>query len=73
MIAARAALALYAANEIRGAVLAAPMLWTMYRTGGDDAAPWLVLCSLAGVALSIAAPLVAFRLARRAFHMVGVR
>ena len=44
-------------NEIRGFVLAAPILYGMYAAGGTWMAMWLGFCSLAGIALSVVAPL----------------
>ncbi len=44
------------ANEIRGFVLAAPVLYGMYLSGGTMTALWVGACSLAGIFLSIAAP-----------------
>jgi hypothetical protein len=52
-------------NEIRGAVLAVPVLWAMYESGGTAMAIWLGVCSLMGVALSVTAPWFALRFARR--------
>ena len=43
-------------NEIRGLVLAAPVLYGMYAAGGTWMALWLGFCSLAGIALSVVAP-----------------
>ena len=48
---------LLVANEIRGLVLAAPVLYGMYQAGGTLMAIWVGFCSLAGIALSVAAPL----------------
>lgn len=45
------------ANEVRGFILAAPVLYGMYQAGGTTMALWLGFCSLAGIALSIVAPL----------------
>ena len=45
------------ANEVRGFVLAAPVLYGMYLSGGTVMALWLGFCSLAGIFLSVAAPL----------------
>ncbi len=45
------------ANEVRGFVMAAPVLYGMYLSGGTMMALWLGFCSLAGIALSVAAPL----------------
>lgn len=44
-------------NEVRGFVLAAPVLYAMYATGGTWTALWLGFCSLAGIVLSVVAPL----------------
>ncbi|HEU5286004.1 MAG TPA: hypothetical protein VFU20_05780 [Sphingomicrobium sp.] len=44
------------ANEVRGFILAAPVLYGMYLSGGTVMALWLGFCSLAGIALSVAAP-----------------
>ena len=41
----------------RGLVLAAPVLYGMYAAGGTWMAIWLGFCSLAGIALSVVAPL----------------
>ena len=49
-------IALLVANEIRGIVLAAPILYTMYASGGTMMAIWLGFCSLGGIALSVAVP-----------------
>lgn len=46
----------YLANEIRGFILAAPVIYAMYRAGGTGMAMWLGFCSLAGIMLSVAAP-----------------
>jgi hypothetical protein len=46
----------FLANEVRGFVLAAPVLYAMYMAGGTWMAMWLGFCSLAGIALSVAAP-----------------
>ena len=44
-------------NEVRGLVLAAPVLYGMYTAGGTWMAMWLGVCSLAGIALSVLVPL----------------
>lgn len=46
-------------NEVRGAVLALPVLYAMYHSGGSLMAIWLGLCSLAGIALSVVVPIFA--------------
>jgi len=58
---ARAGLALLVANEIRGLVLAAPVLFGMYQAGGAVMAIWLGFCSLAGIAFSVFGPLLVAR------------
>ena len=53
-------------NEVRGLVMAGPVLYAMYQSGGTLAALWLGFCSLAGIALSVIVPLfLARKLARR--------
>ena len=44
-------------NEVRGVMLAGPLLYAMYRTGGTWMAMWLGFCALAGIAISAGAPL----------------
>ena len=44
-------------NEVRGLVLAGPVIFTMYRSGGAGMAMWLGFCSLAGIAISVVAPI----------------
>jgi hypothetical protein len=43
-------------NEVRGFVIAAPVLYGMYLSGGTKMALWVGFCSLAGIFLSVAAP-----------------
>jgi hypothetical protein len=54
----KAGLALFLANEIRGLILAAPVLYGMYQAGGTLMAIWIGVCSLAGIAITVLAPLV---------------
>ncbi len=53
----KAGVGLFVVNEIRGLVLAAPVLYGMYAAGGTLMAIWIGICSLAGIALSIIGPL----------------
>jgi hypothetical protein len=53
----KAGLALFVANEVRGFVLAAPVLYGMFEAGGTTMAVWLGICSLAGIALTVVGPL----------------
>ncbi len=46
-------------NEIRGLILAAPVLYGMYQAGGSLMAIWIGFCSLAGIALSVIVPMAA--------------
>ena len=57
----KAGLGLLVANEIRGLILAGPVIYGMYEAGGTAMAIWLAFCSLAGIALSVFAPLVVAR------------
>jgi len=56
---------LFAANEIRGAILAGPVLYGIYQSGGTLVAIWMGVCSLGGIALSVLVPLVAARKFKR--------
>ena len=49
------------ANEVRGVVLAAPVFYAMYESGGTLMAIWLGLCSLAGIGLSVVVPMMALK------------
>lgn len=48
-------------NEVRGLVLAAPVLYGIYQAGGSAIALWIGFCSLAGIALSVIVPMFAAR------------
>lgn len=48
-------------NEVRGVILAVPVLYAMYESGGSAMAIWLGFCSLAGIALSVIVPIFAAR------------
>jgi hypothetical protein len=49
--------ALIIANEIRGVIMAVPILYAMYSAGGTMMAIWIGACSLGGVALSVIVPI----------------
>jgi hypothetical protein len=53
----KAGIAALVANEVRGLILAGPVLYGMYQAGGTAMAIWLAFCSLAGIAISVFAPL----------------
>ena len=53
----KAGLAALVANEVRGLILAGPVLYGMYQAGGTAMAMWVALCSLAGIAISVVGPL----------------
>ena len=53
----KAGLAVLVANEVRGLILAGPVLYGMYEAGGTAMAMWLAFCSLAGIAISVFGPL----------------
>ncbi len=46
-------------NEVRGMVLAVPVLYGIYEAGGTLMAIWIGVCSLAGIALSVIVPMIA--------------
>jgi len=48
-------------NELRGMVLAVPVLYGIYEAGGTLMAIWIGICSLAGIALSVIIPVLAAR------------
>lgn len=48
-------------NELRGLILAAPVLYGLYMSGGTAMAIWLAFCALAGIALSVIVPLLAVK------------
>ncbi len=54
----KSAAVLLIANEVRGLVLAGPVFYAMYQSGGTLIALWLGFCSLGGIALSVVVPLV---------------
>jgi hypothetical protein len=60
-IALKSALVMLVLNEVRGFVLAVPVLYAMYLAGGSLMAIWLGFCSLSGIALSVIVPAVATR------------
>lgn len=51
---------LFLANEIRGAIMAGPVLWAIWETGGT-LVQWIVL---AGIALSVIVPVLVWRVIR---------
>lgn len=53
----RSAAVLLALNEIRGLILAAPVFYAMYQSGGSLMAIWLGISSLLGIALSVIVPM----------------
>ena len=53
----KASLVALAVNEVRGLILAGPVLYALYQSGGTAMAIWLAFCSLAGIAISVFAPL----------------
>ena len=55
-------------NEIRGLVLAGPVLYGMYQAGGSLMAIWVGFCSLAGIALSVIVPWLAAKKLRGALR-----
>ena len=57
-------------NEIRGLILAAPIIYGMYMSGGSLMALWLGFSSLAGIALSVVLPIMA---AKRINRLVAAR
>ncbi|MFN2100492.1 hypothetical protein [Altererythrobacter sp. MF3-039] len=50
-------LALVVLNEIRGIIMAAPLIWGLYTAGGSAWDWFITLCLLAGIAVSVIVPL----------------
>jgi hypothetical protein len=48
-------------NEVRGAILAAPVFVAMYEAGGTWMALWLGFSALGGIAASVLIPAIAYR------------
>lgn len=64
----KSAVIMFVLNEVRGIVLAIPVLYGMYQAGGTLMALWLGFSSLAGIGVSVIVPIVAekrFGLLRR--------
>ena len=57
----RSAVVLLALNEIRGLILAVPVFYAMYQSGGSLMAIWLGISTLGGIALSVIIPMFAVR------------
>lgn len=57
----KAGILLLLINEIRGLILAAPIIYGMYVAGGTIMALWVGFCSLVGITLSVVVPLYAAR------------
>lgn len=53
----KSAVVMFMLNELRGAVLAMPVLYGIYQAGGTLMAIWLGICSLGGIALSVIVPI----------------
>lgn len=57
----KAAAVLLAANEVRGLIMAGPVLYEIARSGGTLTAIWVGLCSLLGIVFSVVVPLLVAR------------
>jgi predicted PurR-regulated permease PerM len=44
-------------NEVRGIIMAGPVLYALWLSGGTWMALWLAFCSLMGIALSVIVPM----------------
>lgn len=52
-------------NEIRGLILALPVVYGIYQAGGALTAIWIGLCSLGGIAMSVIVPVFVSRRLRK--------
>lgn len=57
----RAGGVLFVLNEIRGLIMAGPVLWALIHSGGTFAAIYTAVCSLLGIAASVFLPLLGLR------------
>jgi hypothetical protein len=57
----KSAVVMLVANEVSGLVLAVPVLYAMWASGGTLMALWIGFCSLAGIALSVVVPVFVIR------------
>lgn len=57
----KSAAVLLALNEIRGIILAAPVFYALYQSGGSLMAIWLAFSSLLGIAASVIIPMFALK------------
>jgi hypothetical protein len=55
---AKAGIILLVANEVRGFVLAVPVLYGLYSSGGTLMALWIAFCSIGGIVASVVGPLI---------------
>ena len=53
------------ANEVRGLILAVPVLIALYQSGGTLMAWWVAFCSLAGIVLSVVVPVFVWKKVRK--------
>lgn len=60
-------------NEVRGMILAVPVLYAMYEAGGTLMAIWLGFCSLAGIALSVIVPMFAVKKVQKRLDRAAAR
>ena len=49
------------ANEIRGLIMAAPVIYGLWVSGGTLMAWWIAICSLVGIAMSVIVPVWAWK------------
>jgi len=59
-------------NEVRGVILAVPVLYAMYQAGGSAMAIWLGICSLGGIALSVIVPIFAAKKLKKVAEARGL-
>lgn len=64
--------ALLVVNEIRGVVMAAPLIWKLYDAGGSQWDMFITLCMLAGIAVSVVVPLMLAAWAREKLERKGM-
>ncbi len=48
-------------NEVRGLILAGPVIYGLYQSGGTAVAIWIAFCSLVAIVLSVVIPMFAIK------------
>jgi len=58
---------LWAANQVRGILLAAPVIVSLIKAGGAPMAFWVGLCMMFGIMVEVCGPILVWKAARKFF------